>query len=395
MVIEVDRKEAILLKIKSIEEELPDSMESLGLYTGNAGKALFYCYLSDYLKTNQYNDKIEKALLCVFEEINRGHLDTTFCSGIAGVIWCVEHLKKQNLLDFEDDFKSIYDSLKESALHFSKVNCLDFLHGADGIIYSLLAVDGADEYLIQNWLELLQHHAHKETDGYVWETILDVKGKDKVLNLSLSHGLSSKIIVLAETVKKYPENKLARTLVEGCVTYLLQVKNPDHEMCCFPTHADTRNGGMHSRLAWCYGDLGNAIALWRAGTLLENKGWKQQAVETMIKAAKRKDCKQEGVRDAGFCHGSAGIAHIFNRFYWETGREEFDEARWYWIHKTLEFGNKPGGIGGYKRFAGEDTPEYVTEANFLEGATGIALVLLGFLAERKENIAWDACFLMN
>ena len=114
----------------------------------------------------------------------------------------------------------------------------------------------------------------------------------------------------------------------------------------------------------------------------------------MLLASKRTNLVQEGILDGGFCHGSSGVAHIFNRFYLETGREEFNEARGYWLKKTLEFSKEGDGIGGFKMYLGLED-KYVGESNLLEGATGIAMVLLGFLENTQENMAWDACFLMN
>jgi len=387
-------KEQILEKVLTIEKELLNNQDAIGLYTGKAGTALFYTYLSKYLGTNDYDEKIEKSLVDIFESINNGNSNTTFCSGLSGIIWGIEHLKQKKLLELEDSFEDAYDALKESALQYAKKGEFDFLHGADGIVYCLLMMDVADEAFINKWLDLLYQYARKEEKGFVWETILTIKSDKKVLNLSLSHGISSKIIVLAETLKKYPANILTKQLLEGSVNYLLESKNKDDLGFCFPSYIDEDNTGKRARLAWCYGDLGNAIALWRAGCSLNNKAWKDQAIDVMLETVKRKNPAKEGVVDAGFCHGSAGIAHIFNRFYLETGRKEFDDARWFWVKKTLEFGEQPNGIGGFKMYVGLED-KYVSESNFLEGATGIAIVLLGFLSEEKENIAWDACFLMN
>ena len=391
-------KEKILSKVKAIAEELPQHIDSVGLYTGEAGKVLFYSYLSRYLGTNDYNEKIEKSLIKIFDEINNGNYNTTFCSGLAGVIWCIKHLKQKQILEIDDNFEDVNVALKESALNYAKQGEFDFLHGSDGIIYGLLATNGADEIFINKWLSLLCQNAYKEDDIFVWETILKQKNDKKVFNLSLSHGLSSKIIVLAETLKRFPRNKLANQMLVGSVNYLLRSKNPYNSDCCFPSYIEIQhnanNQSFQSRLGWCYGDLGNAIALWRSGCIMHNEFWKQQAINIMVKATERRDLKLDNVIDAGFCHGSSGIAHIFNRFYMETRREEFNIASIYWVEKTLELGIESGGIGGFKAYSGVEN-KYILESNFLEGASGIATALLGFLTNEKENIAWDACFLMN
>jgi lantibiotic modifying enzyme len=389
------KQDEILSKVIAIANELPYHNDDIGLYTGKTGRALFYSYLSKHLNTSDYNEQIEQLLVSVFEEINAGNIAPTFCSGLAGVIWTLNHLKNTNLLDIEDTFEGIQEILKEAAsTHFNHAN-FDFMHGSDGIIFCLLEMNWADESLISRWLEQLYKHSEKSENGFVWETKLSEKNNKRIFNLGLSHGISSKIIVLAKTLECYPLNTLAKELLEGCVNYLIKAKNQDTTISYFPSYIDTDNTGLHHRLAWCYGDLGNAIALWQAGTIQKNEFWKGIAVDIMLLASKRKNSKDGNIVDAGFCHGTAGIAHFFNRFYLETGRNEFKEASQYWLTETMAYGTGPDGIAGFKKYTTEPGKEHIEEPGFLEGAAGIAMVLLGLLNTTKESIAWDACFLMN
>src|ERR1700739_104221 len=93
------KQDEILSKVIAIANELPGYKDDIGLYTGKTGRALFYSYLSKHLNTSDYNEQIEQLLVSVFEEINAGNIAPTFCSGLAGVIWAINHLKNRNLLD--------------------------------------------------------------------------------------------------------------------------------------------------------------------------------------------------------------------------------------------------------------------------------------------------------
>lgn len=149
--------------------------------------------------------------------------------------------------------------------------------------------------------------------------------------------------------------------------------------------------GKNSRLAWCYGDLGAAIAFWQAGNTLGEQRWKTEALHILQHASKRIDLHANQVVDAGICHGTAGIAHIFNRFYRETKQIFLKDAADYWINETLKMATQKDGLCGYKAWQGEEG--WVAQQGLLEGIAGIGLVLISYLS--TEDAAWDKAFLLS
>ena len=75
-----------------------------------------------------------------------------------------------------------------------------------------------------------------------------------------------------------------------------------------------------------------------------------------MESTKRRNLKEEGVLDAGLCHGSSGISMIFRRMYIETQQREFADARDYWIEKTLNFSIFNDGLAGYKTYVAYSRP---------------------------------------
>ena len=152
---------------------------------------------------------------------------------------------------------------------------------------------------------------------------------------------------------------------------------------------------MHynSRLAWCYGDLGIASAFWQTGKNNNNTEWKQEAIDILLHTAQRLNTKENLIMDAGICHGAAGVAHIFNRFYKETGIKEFDEARWYWLDQTLQMAKPGTGLAGYQVW--NHKAGWQNEYGLLEGIAGIGLALAGFLTEDVQDLDWDQCLLLS
>jgi lantibiotic modifying enzyme len=99
------------------------------------------------------------------------------------------------------------------------------------------------------------------------------------------------------------------------------------------------------------------------------------------------------VRDAGICHGTAGIAHIFNRLYRTTKQYRFQEAANYWCLETLKMSKFEDGFAGYKTWHTEEYGGWQPCNNLLEGIAGIGLSLLSFVM--PEDPAWDECLLLS
>jgi lantibiotic modifying enzyme len=209
----------------------------------------------------------------------------------------------------------------------------------------------------------------------------------------LSHGISSIIIFLSRVVESGIADKKAERMLSGAVNYVLsQEKDFSQFGSCFPNYIlkDLPESVSKSRLAWCYGDLGIGMALWRAGKALENTEWKNKGFEILLQSTQRRTFGETSVQDAGICHGCAGITMIFRRMYLETDREEFKKATHYWIQQTLNFSKFEDGFVGYKTVKMEGM---ACDYSFLTGISGIGLVLLSFLENDPQT--WDEIFLIS
>jgi lantibiotic modifying enzyme len=156
---------------------------------------------------------------------------------------------------------------------------------------------------------------------------------------------------------------------------------------------DKNKSKTNSRLGWCYGDLGIALTFWQVGKLLDYPKFKTEALEIMRHACNRKDLQKNAVNDCGLCHGSAGIAHIFRRFYWESNDASFKTAADYWTQVTLDMATHEDGLAGYCAFRATEEKKWITEYGLLEGIGGIGLALLG--AIQSEVSDWDKSLMMS
>jgi len=147
--------------------------------------------------------------------------------------------------------------------------------------------------------------------------------------------------------------------------------------------------------AWCYGDLGLSVALLRAARCVDEPQWEREAVEIAWNAAALREGGNGMPRDAGLCHGTAGVAHIFNRIFQATGDPTFEEAACLWFERTLQMRHRGKGIAGYRAFHGlpKDRGGWVDDPGFLEGATGIGLSFLAATSEVEPD--WDRLLLIS
>ena len=150
-----------------------------------------------------------------------------------------------------------------------------------------------------------------------------------------------------------------------------------------------------SRLAWCYGDLGIASALDQAGKTMKETNWINKSLEILLFAAiQRRNLEDNMVRDAGLCHGTAGIGHIFYRMWWNTRLPEFKVAADYWFNQTLKMARFPDGLAGFKCFRMQDDhPMWLNKYELLEGISGIGLAMLTYYYQTEPT--WDECLLLS
>src|SRR4030088_3022575 len=146
-----------------------------------------------------------------------------------------------------------------------------------------------------------------------------------------------------------------------------------------------------ARSAWCYGDPGVALALLLAARDLGEPSSQLTGTELALRAARRPP-EDTRVSDAGVCHGTAGLAHLFTRMYQLTGERELADAAVTWAQRTLAMcgarGDGEDGLDG----SGPAARAW-SGPGLLEGAAGIALVLLAGCVPAEP--VWDQMLLVS
>ena len=94
--------------------------------------------------------------------------------------------------------------------------------------------------------------------------------------------------------------------------------------------------------------------------------------------------------DVGFCHGAAGLAHIYRRLHRASGDRVLGEAADWWLEYCLSLRRDGEGVAGVCRWDYERR-SWQADPALLGGAAGVGLGLLTAAAEL--DVPWDRVYL--
>ena len=290
----------------------------LGVLAGLSGLALFQFYYSRFLERDEYADTALAILTRCIDHINVGYTFPTYCTGIAGMGWTLEHLKAQGFIEADTDEhlakidKYLYTVMTEDLSHKN----YDFLHGGIGYGYYFLKryQHTTSKLLKQRYRDyLLASIKHlndlAETDGNIVKWVSTAKESgEKRYNVGLAHGIPSIINYLSKLYVFEDFKDETEKMLRGGVNYILSaMSNTLHDFSLFPNwikKGETPDKQQKSRLAWCYGDLGVGVSLWQASKALADPVLGNKAITILKYAAKRTSPEDSLVIDAGILYMS-------------------------------------------------------------------------------------------
>jgi len=387
-------KEQIHLKLNEINTFLMEIDKGHpNLFISSGGAFLFHYNYTKHNPTEKNQEFFEKQLIHFLN--NYESPLPSFVSGLSGNIWLIKYFTDKEVLDdlLVDIKKEINDFFTNTNFKYAEQANYDFLHGSLGLIYTAnYCRNNIYENTINALVTPFLNGMHKNEKGYFffdWMSSITNSAKPEQINFSLAHGLPSAAVILSGL-----QTSDTLEASNNILRFIKSHKSNSNTLSLYPSIVnETETVNYNSRLAWCYGDLGIASAFWQIGKKNNNMEWKQEAINIMLHTAKRKNTNENMIMDAGICHGAAGVAHIFNRFYKETGIKEFDDARWYWLDQTLLMAKPNSGLAGYQ--AWDHKKGWQNEYGLLEGIAGIGLVLMGFLTDDVQELDWDTCLLLS
>jgi lantibiotic biosynthesis protein len=351
------------------------------LASGAAGLAVCCGQLA---RTRSDRQAADAALACLEEAVDvlaTQPLTSSLYSGFTGIAWAVELVDQLLGAEGEDRNGDIDAALASLLRRYPEHAPYDLIDGLTGLgVYALVRWPRTGALTcVLAVVEQLARRARQDRDGVYWWTPsrpgLPLQPyRPGGVDLGVAHGIAGVIPFLARVHRLGLAGPTVRPLLDGAVRWLLA-----HlvDTVSGPTVPYFVAGGVEpgpARSAWCYGDPGVAAALLLAARDAGEPAWAAAATGLAVRAAARPP-DQTGVVDAGLCHGSAGLAHLFNRMYQLTAEPALADAARFWIEQTLELGSACHGTG------------------LLEGSGGVALALEA--ASTTTEPVWDQMLLVS
>ncbi|BFV61056.1 lanthionine synthetase C family protein [Kitasatospora sp. CMC57] len=251
---------------------------------------------------------------------------------------------------------------------------LDLISGAAGISCYLVRRPETDA-LSALGTELREGLARCVTEGR-----LPRRPTNGAVDCGLAHGLPGVLAALAVARLRGAATPGAATALRAGADWLWAHRLTDARGPDWPAD-DTFPSPGPTHAAWCYGAPGVARSLLLTGRALRDPALRADALRAATAVCQRPDRVRRLV-SPGFCHGTAGLAHLLRCTGLETGRADLvAEARRLVAELVTAF--DPDARFGYR--AGSPC--------LLDGAAGVAAVLLS--AVGRPTPEWDRLFLIR
>lgn len=399
----IEKIERDLLKVSVPGASTGPAGENPLLASGTSGLALFFAYLDAARQDTEAGDHAVELLGRSIDALAQLTLPPSLYGGFCGIGWVVAHLT-QELYEGADNLTSAIDVALRKRLDSAP----DRLHhelvaGLSGFgLYLLERLPHPDAAeLIDRILDHLESTVEESPDGCTWFTLTDwipLWQRDNLpkgcYNLGVAHGVPGVIGFLAAARRAGLSDSRIPRLVEGAVRWILAHRLPAGGDSIFPALAVPGKELEPTRTAWCYGDIGLASVLLSAARSFDRPDWEDEALAAARLAARR-PLESVMAVDAGLCHGTAGLGHLFNRMYQATGDSELREAALDWYQRTLDMRRPGEGIAGFLAWTGTEAGDHSWQGapGFLMGVAGIGLALLAAVSDIEP--AWDRVLLAS
>lgn len=377
--------------------EHSDPASRVYLDSGFPGISIMYSYAYLQSNTEEFKELAFQYLNQSIEAIGTLPLHPSLYEGFTGIAFAVDHVRRKTGMGGEDPVSSVDDVLLSLLRNRQAEAFYDLTSGLVG--YGVYAAERFPAAVSQECLGLvvdrLYEMAEPSRDGvltwfspaYILQPERRVKFPSGNYNLGIAHGIPGVLGVLCSAVTLGIRQEQASEMLAKAAQGILKCKLKSGSNTLFPQEYAPDVSCSSSRLAWCYGDLGIASSIFLAGSVLHDDELISEGIKIGRHAARRR--QQTGITDFTICHGTSGVAHIFNRLYQSTGEPDFREAALYWLEQTLRYRQEGGELEGFTHALSG----WPLHPGILYGAAGAALVLMA--ASSAIEPEWDRILLLS
>lgn len=318
-----------------------------GLTQGKLGLIIYY--LSLYKKNSEeiYLEKIGSILEQIFQNLENNNLNNLYrnnsiSSGLSGLSYVINLLIEEGVLDDEylSEVLKINSIVFESTKETISINNFDYLNGAIGNLWYLFRMGEYDSLFIL--IDVLNEKSEK--DDYLFYTDSEDPYVN-AMNFGFAHGYLGFVNLLLSITDKLGNSKNIDALIEKLFAKILEYVDYNYKVediniyKPYKIYLDKGFLKVHqnNRLAWCNSDLTFSYILLKAGQILKNDFYNELGKKIGLETVKRKSMNVTGVENDHFCHGSSGVAFLYEKLYQITNEDLFNNASGYWKDRTKSY----------------------------------------------------------
>ncbi|MCF6308125.1 MAG: hypothetical protein L3J09_09235 [Flavobacteriaceae bacterium] len=284
------------------------------------------------------------------------YLTPSYCDGLAGYGYFLLEIRKLKIvledtslsLEINEILIEIDEILTEQIPKFVEHKNFDIMHGLIGLGLFFLAKKDKNKVLKITEI-LIQNSYITEKGGVYWKKYDTYDTYSTILDTGNAHGIGANIYFLTKVLSNGIELSIKRKseltdLIQNSINFYFEIiQNLSPNIYCyfplkinFESFQKNNFNPENSRLGWCYGDLGTLYTLLMASNQIKNNQLILDITERLIIVSKRKIEDESYTVDAGFCHGTSGMAILWYNIFTITQRIEFRTVALYWLDETLK-----------------------------------------------------------
>jgi lantibiotic biosynthesis protein len=378
--------------------------ESYGILSGSGGCSLYFAHRFFLVQKNKFLNKsielLEKIIAISNSELsfNCSHMNT--CSSCILIDIYIKH----NLLDNKEKENSktiinvIISSIRQKEL---EINQHDLFYGFIG--KAIIVMEHNQEFtapFVMQIINALKSNSLKNLGRIHWKTpypFNSTENYEETINLGIPHGSCGIILFLIKCCEIYQMHEKLQPLLEGNINWLISLLEKENNKVLYSYSSTPSATG---KLGWCYGDQAIAYTLLRFYETFNYEPAKVKAYE-LIEQAASKPMDQTGVQfypaygyyDIRVCHGTSSVAYMWLKMYHITKDENMKNLADKWLQITLD--NLEIYLPQLDKIAEleKDNDKIDTSMGFLNGLSGVGLVLMAFLDPKLSD--WDKLLLLD
>ncbi|WP_025606773.1 lanthionine synthetase LanC family protein [Pontibacter actiniarum] len=371
---------ALLVQLEASIQKHTHCFVSPTLSNGWLGACFFYCYYAKFTGDPSYYTLAEAYLgnaleLVDYKYYKRVYPTDSYDANIAALGVFFIKATEKGLLDYE---ASPYLSTIEDTLH---ALCRNKIKHADFSIFSGALATGnyllhakrsaKNDQLLAEIVEAIDAKAIQGASrGICWRS---PRLNNKVY-LGLSHGSCMIIAFLSAVFERGIVQDKCRDLIERAAAFVLQHKRQNPKGL-FPHILGEEV--QDTQFSLCYGDLGVAYALLKAGLTVKDDYLVAEAREILnVCLARRYEDKL--TYDGSMTYGASGVAYLFLKLSeLDPEGEKYLAAYRYWIHQVPRNITEENGFCGFRSFFKPDADLF--NLSYAWGIIGIGITLMTYL----------------